>query len=138
MGLVRAIVFLLFIGMLSFLAFAQDSIDLSQSPVEVSLIQLIANPSDYDGKLVQVVAFFNSEPESNALYLHQDDYNYGIHRNGIWINLEEQTSETIEMLNNNYVFAVGTFKAEDKGFLDMWSGSLTKIVLLRIFSRIEE
>lgn len=38
-------------------------------PLDVSMIQLIARPDDFDGEYVRVVGFYRHEFEGNALYL---------------------------------------------------------------------
>jgi hypothetical protein len=44
------------------------------SALDVSLIQLIANPESYDGKKVRIIGFLRLEFEGDALYLHQVDF----------------------------------------------------------------
>src|SRR4051794_13324989 len=43
----------------------------------VSLIQLIANPTSFDGKRVAVTGYVLLEAENTAVYLHESDATYG-------------------------------------------------------------
>lgn len=53
----------------------------------VSVVQLIANPERYDGKHIQLIGFLRIEFEGTAIYLHREDYEQGIARNALWINI---------------------------------------------------
>jgi hypothetical protein len=57
----------------------------TQSDVHVSLIHLIANPEAFDGKPVSVMGFFRYEFEGTALYVHREDYEHALSKNGIWV-----------------------------------------------------
>lgn len=92
-------------------------------PSDVSLLQLIANPRDYDGELVRVIGFCRLEFEGNALYLHREDYEHGISKNAIWLDVERPASG----LSNQYVLVEGVFDAGHNGHMSMFSGSLGKI-----------
>ena len=63
--------------------FAQPLV--AAEPLDVSMIQLIVNPKDYHNKAVRIVGFVKLRFEHNAVYLHQDDYAYGIYKNGLWL-----------------------------------------------------
>jgi hypothetical protein len=98
---------------------------------DVSVIDLIANPTKYDGKQVQIIGFLRLEFEGDAIYLHQEDFEHGISRNAIWIDRpvdlsEKQTAE----VNNKYVICQGTFRAADHGHMGLFSGALTSITRL--------
>jgi hypothetical protein len=49
----------------------------------VSLVQLIANPSVYQGKLVRVIGFCQLEFEGDALFLHREDFEQGLTKNAL-------------------------------------------------------
>jgi hypothetical protein len=92
----------------------------------VSLVQLIADPDRYDGKLVNVIGFLRLEFEGNILYLGEADYSNSIPENGIWINVTKQMIADKEDLNNRYVQILGTFSAS-KGGNALGSGSIQVI-----------
>jgi len=96
-------------------------------PENVTLVQLIANPERFDGKLVRVVGFLRLEFEGNVLYLHREDYDHAIVGNGIWVDVTPEIIEHKEALQMHYVLLVGIFDSKDRGHMGMWSGSLTRI-----------
>src|ERR1043166_2632531 len=96
----------------------------SQSDGPLSLIQLIANPQNYDGKRVQVVGFLRLEFEGNALYLHEDDYKNGIYGNAIGIGVTKESKWSNDDVNMRYVMVVGTFSA---GKSNLHTGTIVKI-----------
>ena len=96
-------------------------------PLSVSLIQLIANPKDYDGKVVRVIGFVKLEFEGNAIYLHQDDYKHNITKNGLWIDVTDDIRKKQKDYDQKYVLLEGTFNAKETGHMGLWSGSIQKI-----------
>src|SRR5262249_40467238 len=50
----------------------------------VSMVDLIANPQLFDGMNVLVAGYVHVEFEGRGIYLHKDDFRYGISRNGLW------------------------------------------------------
>ncbi len=52
-------------------------------PVDVTLVQLIANPEKFDGKSIRVIGFLRLEFEGNVLYLHREDYEHAILGDGM-------------------------------------------------------
>ena len=94
----------------------------AQQPQAVSIVQLIANPAAYDGKVVQVFGFVRFEFEGSAVYLHQDDYRHSLYKNGLWLSMKEQKE-----LDQNYALIEGVFNARNRGHLGLWSGSIEKV-----------
>jgi len=94
---------------------------------DVSLVQLIANPKDYDGKFVRVVGFVSMEFEGNAIYLHEDDYRHSIFKNGLWIGLTDDMQKNKADLDKRYLVIEGTFNANEYGHMGAWSGTIEKI-----------
>ena len=93
-------------------------------PQRVSLASLLVRPEDYDGKRVQVMGFAHFEFESNGLYLHRDDAEHGIDLNGLWMDPPYSPGDS---LRDHYVMVEGTFDAQNKGHLGMWSGAIVKV-----------
>ncbi len=56
----------------------------------ISLIRLIATPERYDGKVIQVEGFLNLEFEGNAIYLHKEDYENSLCKNGFWVDFSDE------------------------------------------------
>jgi len=99
----------------------------AEEPADVSLVQLIANPQNFDGRLIRVIGFLRLEFEGNVLYLHREDYENAILGNGIWVDVTPDIKKQSKTLNMNYVLLEGIFSSSDRGHMGMWSGSIKKI-----------
>ncbi len=93
-------------------------------PETVSLVELIANPAQYDGRAVLVIGFLHLEFEGNELYLHQQDYEEHISKNGIWVDATKEFQGCSGGLNDHYVLMAGLFSARRKGHRSMASGAI--------------
>lgn len=96
-------------------------------PIDVSLLRLIANPKEYDGKTVRVIGFVRLEFEGNAIYLHREDYQYFITKNGLWIDATDAMRKSKADLDQKYVVLEGKFNADRQGHMGLWSGCIEKI-----------
>ncbi len=96
-------------------------------PKAVSLIQLISNPSEFDGELVRVIGYCRLEFEGSALYLHREDFEYVINKNAVWLDVRSLISTSQPNLNNRYVIVEGVFDSKDKGHMDNYSGCIKEI-----------
>jgi len=101
----------------------------------VSMVQLIATPEKFDGKAVLVVGFLRLEFEGNCLYLHKEDYEHSITKNGVWIVRNAVINAKRDTLNMHYVVVVGTFSAKNRGHMDLNSGSLGNITAASLWTR---
>lgn len=104
------------------------SVGENQMPVEVSVIQLIANPEKYHGKTVRVIGVGNLEFEGNCISLSKEDLYYGV-GNSIWIELGEgaPSYQQAQQYNGEYVIVEGVFDKDDCGHFDMFHGSIKNI-----------
>jgi hypothetical protein len=91
-----------------------------QQPLDVSMIQLIARPDDFDGEYVRVFGFFRHEFEGTALYLHREDYEQGLSKNGFWVDGDPAYSM-------KYVLVEGRFNAKKHGHMGLWSGEIEQV-----------
>lgn len=57
--------------------------------MNVSIVQLIANPKRFDGKKVRPQGFLRLTFEGNAIYLHREDYVWCIFTNALWIGVPD-------------------------------------------------
>ena len=96
-------------------------------PVKVTLVQLIANPEKFDGKLIRVIGFLRLEFEGDVLYLHREDYEHAILGDGIWVDVTPEMTKQKETLNMHYVLLEGIFSSGERGHMGMWSGSIKRI-----------
>jgi hypothetical protein len=94
----------------------------------VSMIALIANPESYDGVQVRVIGYLHLEFESDAIYLHRDDFENGISKNALGISQPADVSpDEWQGLNDQYVLCQGTFRADWMGHMAMNSGTIDDI-----------
>jgi hypothetical protein len=97
-------------------------------PKPASLIQLIANPERFDGKVVKVSGFLllSEHPEffgqQPALYLHQEDAKNLLLPNSVWVVPSEQMRPDREKINLMYVTLTGLFRAAHSGEKDPYEG----------------
>lgn len=94
---------------------------------DISVIQLIATPERFDGQRVRVIGYLRLEFEGNALYLHREDYENRIWKNGVAMDLTDAQLNKAAKINNGYVMVEGTFSASRKGHLELFQGSLHDI-----------
>jgi hypothetical protein len=93
----------------------------------VSLVQLIATPERYDGKLVSVVGFLPfGGVDGDWLYLHKEDYDNGIH-NAVAIDRTQQMLRDREKIYENYVVIIGVFRREEAPPAYVSTGRITSI-----------
>ncbi|MFP5236501.1 MAG: hypothetical protein ACLGSD_11415 [Acidobacteriota bacterium] len=104
-------------------------------PQDVSMIQLIANPQRYDGKRVRIIGFLHLEFEGDSIYLHREDFEFGITKNALWIDVpRDMTPDQIKSVNDNYVICTGTFAAGMHGHMGLNSGEVAKITRLQLWT----
>jgi hypothetical protein len=96
-------------------------------PKDVSIVQLLATPEKFDGKLVRVFGFLRLAFEGDALYLHREDDTQGLTRNALWVDRTEAMEREQEKLNAHYVLIEATFDAEDTGHMGLFGGALKKV-----------
>ncbi|HEY4194082.1 MAG TPA: hypothetical protein VGM63_00995 [Mucilaginibacter sp.] len=102
---------------------------------EVSLIRLIANPEKYDGKKLRLIGYLHLEFEGNSLFIHKEDYDVGIYKNSIWVDVDMKHPEIsgLNKFSNHYVIIEGTFDSHNNGHMGRCSGSIEKITRLDLY-----
>lgn len=105
---------------------AQIQGELSE-PVDVSIVQLIATPERFDGKMIRVIGFLHLEFEGNALYLHETDFCHSISANAVWVAVGWPPKDEQMARSNSYVLLEGRFDAQSKGHFGMFSGSIRDV-----------
>jgi hypothetical protein len=103
-----------------------------RGPSAVSLIQLIANPDKYQGKPVQVFGFMRLEHEGTAIYLHREDYENSLYKNGLWLT-NVDTAEHRRKHDLKWVLLEGTFDGKDHGHFGLWSGAIKDIKRVQVW-----
>jgi hypothetical protein len=118
--------FLLLVA-LSQAAFCSEIGNARGDAVDVSLIQLIANPKEYHVKPVRVIGFLHLGFESDGLYLHREDYDRHISSNSVWIEAPPELKKGMQKMSDHYVLLEGVFSATDRGHMGMRSGAIKKV-----------
>ena len=101
----------------------------------VPLLRLIATPERFDGVLVRTIGFLWLEFEGDALYLHREDYENGITKQSVWLDLPSAQSAEQRRLRGNYVLVEGVFVAGRSGHLGLHAGEIGKINRLELWSQ---
>ena len=119
-------------------------------PLDVSIIQLIANPAEYHGKKIQVKGVGNLSFEGTSVYLCIDNWYYGASKNALWLSIEQKFIENENSVyfedvawyylngewisykdaqehNGKYVLIEGTFDMYATGHRDLFSGRIYDI-----------
>jgi hypothetical protein len=97
-----------------------------EQPLQASLIQIIATPEKFDGKVVSVIGFLELDHESSILYMRNEDSKHSILMNGVWLDRNEIVRRDMAQLNLKYVKVVGIFRVglKNAGFL---AGGITDV-----------
>jgi hypothetical protein len=105
---------------------------------DVSLISLIANPEKYNGQKIRAIGYLHLEFEGNGLYLHKEDYDHGIGKNAIWVDINTKHSKVSDLkkYSNHYVLIEGMFDSKNNGHEAMNSGSLKNVTRLEIWESV--
>lgn len=99
----------------------------AQKLIYVSLLQLIVNPEQYDGKIIGVIGFLSMGREGDLLFVHQEDERHVILENAVQVQETKQMHQDIEKLDNKYVKLTGTFHVNDRGRVPFFSGAVTDV-----------
>jgi len=91
-------------------------------PASVSIVQLLATPERYEGRLVRVKGVAHFEFEESALYLHREDAECMNSSNGLWLRTGGHDD-----LSNAFVIVEGRFTARSHGHLGAWPGEIKNI-----------
>jgi hypothetical protein len=106
----------------------QDSINYQ----EVSLVALLANPAQYDGKRVQASGYLTLEFEGTGLHLDKAAYDAGLRKNAVWVERPAWLSpQERARLTNRYATVFATFNASHNGMYHLYSGSLEDVRRVR-------
>ena len=116
----RAILALLLLPLAASHGTAEHDTDI----VDVSIVQLIANPADWEGRIVRVRGFCHIAFESTGIFLHREDSEIMNLQNGIWLDVKPNS---YEMLSEKFAFVVGRFTNKYHGHLGAWAGTIRDV-----------
>jgi hypothetical protein len=80
----------------------------------VSLVELLCEREKWDWKAIRVVGFGHLEFEGQALYLHQEDWEWRTTMNSVALDVPSSDPEFLRW-NDRYVVVEGVFKAWPRG-----------------------
>ena len=97
----------------------------AEEAVRVSIVQLLATPSAYEGRRVEVSGFVNLEFEGNAIWLHEDDLRHGLYQNALWLDVSGgQCADGGGKPLSAYATVAGRFTATAHGHMGLWPGQI--------------
>lgn len=79
-------------------------------PEQVSLIQLIARPADFDGKRVQVIGYVTTEHEDQGIFISREHFENGVLANAVEISLAH--GQEMPLKNDDYAVVEGVIHAK--------------------------
>ena len=116
----------------------------SNGAENVSIVNIIATPARYDGKVVRANGVLTLEFEGNAIYITKADAENHVSKNSIWLDLDYSTlgipenkpsdpeelkrataiARKLKNLSGKYVLIEGIFDKNSNGHLGLFSGSI--------------
>lgn len=95
----------------------------------VSLVELLANPERFHGRVVSVRGYVRLEFEGNAIYLSKESYEAGSRRDALWLTLAAASplAKPGATFGPRYASVRGRFDAFDRGHFGMYSGALAEV-----------
>lgn len=108
-----------------------------EEPHNVSMIQLIANPDQFEGKRVRLAGYANFESEGDALYLHREDFDATLLPNAVRLRIPRKQEE-YRSLSRMYVILEGRFSRGERDTFSKYAGVVSDVTLLqRLPARVE-
>jgi glyoxylate utilization-related uncharacterized protein len=109
----------------------------SQETQRVSIVALIASPRQYNRVRVYVTGYLDLSYESDAVYLHEEDFRYGMTKNAIRLTLRKEQEGQFKVFSRKYVIIEGTFAADDSPS-GMFSGHMVNVNRMQELQTEEE
>lgn len=96
---------------------------------DVSIIAIISNPDKFHNKHVHVEGYFTLQHEEYAIYFSKSDYENGLFKNGIFLDISKDfvMTQNIDKPFNGYIAIEGIFNKKKLGSNDSFSGTLEEI-----------
>jgi hypothetical protein len=79
----------------------------SSEPINVGMVALLAMPERYEGKFIRIHGFLCVEFEGDALYLHEEDYRYGLTKDSFALRLTDSQRKQFKSMSLKYVLIEG-------------------------------
>jgi hypothetical protein len=119
---------IIILGSITLTNAATDSqvIDLANGR-DVSIIQLLANPLEYDGARVQVIGSVRAVENNYCVYLSEFDAGHDITKNGLWLELPADIKENSGLYDGKVCLIEGIFDSGNNGYNELWNGTIRNI-----------
>jgi hypothetical protein len=104
----------------------------NSAPINAGMAALVADPQRYEGKFIRTIGFMCLEYEGDALYLHEEDYRYGVYKNAFALRLSEAQRKQFKSLSLKHVIIEGTVYANGPERWD-YAGAIGNITRLEIW-----
>lgn len=95
--------------------------------ISVSIVNLLATPEKFHGKMIKVIGFVHIEFECSAVFLHADDFKFKIFKNALEIGVPVWASKSPKKYNNRYALIEGIFDSANTGHMGLFAGSIREI-----------
>lgn len=94
-----------------------------------SMVQLLAAPQEFHGRQVQLTGYLVLEFENQALYMSESAAANDQFSESIWVTFAEGVlpDDGMQRYNRHMVMVEGTFNAEERGHMGIFSGHLDSI-----------
>lgn len=80
-------------------------------PLAVSIIQIIVNSKDYDGRRIAVQGFLSLRQDDFRVYMSSEFYRYGQAEYAVRLGIDRSGEQASRFLEGKYVYIEGTFHA---------------------------
>jgi hypothetical protein len=109
---------------------ATPSTRCGKNPIDISLIALIASPQQFDKCFVRVMGVINVGFEGDAIFLHEEDYKYGLMKNSLRLHLSDVQIEKFKKYSGSHVILEGVFYGIGPDSRESTSGAIANITRL--------
>jgi len=96
-------------------------------PRMISLVSVLASPSEFHRQRIEVVGYVHFEFEGDRLCLREEDHKAGLISNCFWLDASGRTKDERKAVQDTYALVVGTFDATAHGHRGMFQGSFHSI-----------
>ncbi len=97
-----------------------------------SIVQILAHRDRYHGNEVQIKGYLLVRFEGTAIYLSKEDADYGMTRNGFWVDFNKRAVPYEGIVgptqyDRKYVLIEGTFDKDRMGHMSAYQGTIKNV-----------
>ncbi len=104
----------------------------ADEPEQISIINLIATPEKYEGKLIMIFGYVKLEFEATSVYLTKSDMENYICKNGLWLN--GIGSDEWKKYDGQLCLIEGIFDSTMTGHMGACSGGIKNVSRLQVWN----